>query len=122
MPLSEAQRRHFEHRLKEERDRLQRDLDRTVTEQSSGDDQDRAGDLSVVPFHIADRGTDTFDDEMDTANADRMSREIEEIDAALDRLYRHPERFGICEDTGRPISLERLEIIPWARTCAQAGG
>jgi len=50
-----------------------------------------------------------------------MSRELEEIDAALERLYRTPERFGICEETGRPIPFERLEIIPWARTCEQAG-
>ncbi len=121
MPLSEAQRRHFEHRLQEERDRLRRDLGLAVADQSGADEQERAGDLSAFPSHMADRGTDTFEDEVETANADRMSRELDEIDAALDRLYRHPERFGICEDTGRPIPLERLEIVPWARTCAQAG-
>lgn len=120
MPLSEAQRHHFEQRLREERDRLRRDLGLAVADQAGADDQERAGDLSAFPFHIADRGTDTFDDEMETASADRLSRELEEIDAALDRLYRHPERFGICEDTGRPIPLERLEIVPWARTCVQA--
>ena len=53
---------------------------------------------------------------MSTQLADRASRELEEIDAALQRLYETPERFGLSESTGRPIPFERLDIIPWART------
>jgi RNA polymerase-binding transcription factor DksA len=120
MPLSEQQRHHLEQRLKEERDRLRRDLKLAETDQAT-DDQDRAGNLSVVPIHPADLGTDTFDDELEISNAERMASELREIDAALSRLYEHPDRFGTCEDTGKPIPLERLEIVPWARTCAQAG-
>ena len=41
------------------------------------------------------------------------------IDAALQRLYEHPERFGLSETTGDPIPFERLDIIPWARTGAE---
>jgi RNA polymerase-binding transcription factor DksA len=122
MSLTEAQRTHFERRLQEERGRLRRALDRTVADQSEADEQDRAGDLTTMPFHMADRGTDTMDAELEAANATRMSRELAEIDAALDRLYRTPERFGVCEATGRPIPFQRLEVIPWARTCEQAGG
>jgi RNA polymerase-binding transcription factor DksA len=48
-------------------------------------------------------------------------RRLFEIDAALDRLHRAPERFGVCEDTGKDIPFERLDVIPWARTCDQAG-
>jgi RNA polymerase-binding transcription factor DksA len=32
------------------------------------------------------------------------------------------ERSGVCEDTGGDIPFERLDVIPWARTCDQAGG
>jgi DnaK suppressor protein len=121
MALTDKQRRHLEHRLQEERARLSRELDRSVADQSQADEQDRAGDLSALPFHPADLGTDTMDTELDASNATRMSRELAEIDAALERLYRAPERFGICEDTGRPIPFERLDVIPWARSCEQAG-
>jgi DnaK suppressor protein len=121
MSLTDKQRRHLEHRLQEERARLSRELDRSVADQSQADEQDRAGDLSALPFHLADLGTDTMDTELDASNATRMSRELAEIDAALERLYRAPERFGICEDTGRPIPFERLDVIPWARSCEQAG-
>jgi DnaK suppressor protein len=119
--LSPEQRAHLERRLEEERLLLSRALNRTVAEGAQADEQDRDGDLSAVPFHPADRGTDTMESELQAANATRMSRELAEIDAALDRLHRSPDRFGICEDTGDPIPFERLDVIPWARTCGQAG-
>jgi len=121
MSLTDAQRRHLERRLQEERAQLRRALDRSLAVQEGDDEQDRAGDLSKVPFHPADLGTDTMDAELEASNETRMSRELAEIDAALGRLYQNPERFGVCEDTGRPIPFERLDLIPWARTCGQAG-
>jgi len=42
------------------------------------------------------------------------------IDAALERLYQAPEKFGRCEDTGKDIPFARLDLIPWARTCEHA--
>ncbi len=121
MPLSEAQRRHLEQLLKEERARAMRALNRSLTENSEDDEQDRSGDLTLMPFHPADLGTDTMQAELDAANDARISRELAEIDAALERLYRSPEKFGICEDTGAEIPYARLEIIPWARTCGDSG-
>jgi DnaK suppressor protein len=121
VPLSEAQRRHLEQLLIDERARAMRALNRSVSENSEDDEQDRSGDLTVMPFHPADLGTDTMQAELDAANDARISRELAEIDAALDRLYRSPEKFGICEDTGAEIPYARLEIIPWARTCGDSG-
>lgn len=121
MSLSKVQLRHFEHRLLEERALALEALNRNIAEHSGEDDQDRAGDLSSIPTHLADLGTDTIQDEMDAADATRVSRELAEIDAALERLYHTPEKFGMCDDTGRPIPLARLEVIPWARTSVQAG-
>jgi RNA polymerase-binding transcription factor DksA len=120
MSLTDAQRRHLECRLQEERAQLRRDLNRSLAVQAGDDEQDRAGDLSKVPFHLADLGTDTIDAELETSNETRISRELAEIDAALTRLYQTPAQFGICEDTGRPIPFERLDLIPWARTCDRA--
>ena len=122
MALTEEQRRHLERRLQEERASALATLDRSLAEHTGEDAQDRAGDLSAVPFHAADLGTDAMQEELDASNETRTSRELAEIDAALERLYRTPEQFGVCEDTGRDIPFERLDIIPWARTCAQAEG
>lgn len=122
MPLTTAQRDQLEQRLKEERAQAMRTLNRSVEGHSHTTEQDRAGDLSTMPFHQADLGTDTMQEELAASNATRVSRELAKIDAALERLYQHPDRFGICEDTGRDIPFERLKMIPWARTCEQATG
>jgi DnaK suppressor protein len=120
MSLSASQRKHLERRLLEERSRAQRTLSRSVDEQAGGDEQDRSGDLTSMPLHMADRGTDTMQQELEASNATRVSRELAEIDAALERLYQTPDKFGICEDTGEDIPFARLDIIPWARTCEDA--
>ena len=116
MPLTIEQRRHLEKRLRDERARALQLLNGIVADRSSSSEQEGAGDLSLMPFHAADLGTDTMDEELDESNATRASRELAEIDDALERLYASPAKFGLCED-GREIPFERLDIIPWARTC-----
>ena len=120
MALSSTQRQHLERRLREERARVQDALNRSISDYSGASEQDRAGNLTKVPLHLADLGTDEMQAALDAANETRMSRELAEIDDALERLYHDPEHFGICVDTGREIPFERLDAIPWARTCAEA--
>lgn len=48
------------------------------------------------------------------SKADR--ERVEEIEAALRRLDKGT--YGLCEKDGRPIPLERLREVPWARCCA----
>lgn len=120
MPLSATQRKHLERRLLDERSRGLRTLSRSIDEHADGDEQDRSGDLTSMPLHMADLGTDTMEQELDASNATRVSRELAEIDAALERLYQAPEKFGRCEDTGKDIPFARLDLIPWARTCEHA--
>jgi DnaK suppressor protein len=117
MPLTKEQRTHLENRLRDERARALQALNRIVEDRSGANEQDAAGDLTLMPLHQADLGTDTMDGELDESNATRISTELTEIDAALERLYKTPAKFGICEDTAREIPFERLDIIPWARTC-----
>ncbi|HSU95433.1 MAG TPA: hypothetical protein VLI43_17120 [Gemmatimonadaceae bacterium] len=119
MALSAAQLKHFEKRLLEERAALQRELQRYTNAEAAEDEQEQSGDLTKMPFHPADLGTDTIDAEIQATNATRESAELAEIDAALERLYDTPEKFGIDEITSKPIALERLEVIPWARTDTQ---
>jgi RNA polymerase-binding transcription factor DksA len=116
MPLTIDQRRHLENRLRDERARALELLNRIVADRSRSSEQEGAGDLTLMPLHQADLGTDTMNEELDESNATRVSRELAEIDAALERLYKSPAEFGLCED-GREIPFERLDIIPWARTC-----
>lgn len=116
MALTRKQLALLEKRLKDERASTARLLEKVTGEGTHGTDQDQSGDLSKVPTHMADIGSTTMDDELDRSNATRISEELAQIDAALERLVSHPETFGICENTGQTIPFERLDIIPWART------
>jgi RNA polymerase-binding protein DksA len=78
--------------------------------------QRESGDLSRLPIHMADLGTDNFDQEFTLGLMDSERKLIVEIDDALDRIENGT--YGICEGTGQTIPKERLEAIPWARYCA----
>jgi DnaK suppressor protein len=121
MALSEQQRRQLEGRLHEERERVLRIL-RSSDEAREASESERAGELSNLPFHLANIGTETYEQEMSMVFAQRASHELQAIDEALRRFYKTPDRYGICEDTGDPIPFERLDLIPWARTCGDRDG
>ena len=76
-----------------------------------------SGDLSHAPMHMADVGTDTFDQEFTLRLAASEREQLAEIDAALKRI--NDGTFGVCEVTGHPITLPRLEAKPWARVCIE---
>lgn len=80
--------------------------------------QSGSGSLSNVPQHMAEQGSDTYDQglSLDLAAVDR--RLIKEIDDALRRI--DDGTFGICEMTFKPIKPERLEELPWARYAIEA--
>jgi len=74
---------------------------------------DASGDLSSMPIHMADLGTDNFQQEFSLGLMDSARRLLSEIDDALARI--EDGTYGICEGTGKPISRARLEAQPWAR-------
>ena len=76
-----------------------------------------AGNLSDVPVHPADMGTDNFDEELDLALLENEEQLLVEINDALARIEQGT--FGRCENCHRPIPRERLEAIPYARYCIQ---
>lgn len=80
--------------------------------------QSNSGGLSHTPQHLAEQGSDAYDQALalDLAAADRKL--IKEIDEALQRIEKGT--FGLCELTGKPISLQRLEELPWARHSIEA--
>jgi len=72
-------------------------------------------DLSNLPIHMADVGSDNYEIENTLGLMDSERKLISEIDAALERIK--DETYGICEGNGEPIPKGRLDAIPWARYC-----
>ena len=76
---------------------------------------DAAGDLSSMPIHMADIGTDNYEQEFTLGLVDSERNLLCEVNDALQRI--DESTYGICEDAGEPITNARLEASPWARYC-----
>ena len=113
---SEADRKHFEQRLLEERERAVAQL-ATFDEQLATSQEEQTGETTSWRFHMADEGSETFEREQAFLMASREGRLLWHIDEALRRLYRSPESFGVCEECGKLIGKERLEAIPYVLRC-----
>jgi RNA polymerase-binding transcription factor DksA len=71
------------------------------------------GNLSNMPLHMADVGTDTFDQDLALGMAETERKLLEEIFAALQRIK--DKTYGVCMMTGKQIPKARLQAKPWAR-------
>jgi len=72
-------------------------------------------DLSSMPIHMADVGTDNFEMENTLGIMDSERKLLLEIQDALGRIENGT--YGICEGNNEPIPRQRLRAIPWARYC-----
>ena len=71
------------------------------------------GNLSNVPIHMADVGSDTYDQDFMLGLAEKERERLREIDEALRRIdYR---TYGVCQMTGKAIPKARPAAKPWAK-------
>jgi DnaK suppressor protein len=76
------------------------------------------GNLSNMPLHMADIGTDTFDQDLAIGMAETERELLREIDGALERIV--AKTYGVCQLTGKPIPKARLDAKPWAKYTIEA--
>jgi RNA polymerase-binding protein DksA len=76
-------------------------------------DQASSGNLSTMPTHMADVGTDNFEHEFTLGLLESEQALLTEINQALQRI--DERTYGICLGTGEPIPKARLKAKPWAK-------
>ena len=77
--------------------------------------KESSGDLSSMPIHMADLGSDNFEHEFSFSLLENEEDKLAKIDAALARVT--GGTFGKCEVCGCIIPKERLKAIPWTPHC-----
>ena len=70
-------------------------------------------DVSHMPIHMADVGSDAYDQDLKLGMAASERQRINDIEAALVRIKK--KTYGVCHDTGKPIPEARLQAKPWAK-------
>jgi DnaK suppressor protein len=73
------------------------------------------GDGSGIDPHPGEEGTEIFDRERDLSLLNSLEHEMDEVQAALDRL--EDGTYGRCEACGRSIDHDRLGALPATRYC-----
>ena len=80
--------------------------------------KDALEEQPAIGTHLADAGTDTYDQDFALGMLSSEQDAFYEIEEALERIRNGT--YGVCELTGRPIKPARLEAIPWTRFSAEA--
>jgi DnaK suppressor protein len=75
------------------------------------------GAASTMPIHMADLGSDTWEQELTLGLIENERGLLREIDEALDRIDK--KTYGICIATNKPIGKARLRLKPWAKYCIE---
>jgi DnaK suppressor protein len=115
--LTASELKHFRQLLLEKRTEILRNVTEIEDEALKKSRLDATGDLSSMPIHMADLGTDNYEQEFALGLMDSERKLLREIDRALERIEK--KTYGICLGTGKMIPKARLEAQPWARYCVE---
>ncbi len=115
--LSAANIEHFKQMLLQKRREIISNVNEMEDEALKKSRMDASGDLSSMPIHMADIGTDNYEQEFALGLMDSERKLLRETDDALQRIEQ--KTYGICEGTGKSIRKARLEAQPWARYCVE---
>ena len=75
------------------------------------------GDLSSMPIHMADMGSDNFDQEFTLSLMQSEGAALQQIEVALERI--EDGSYGQCEECGARIPKQRLNAIPYTTLCVK---
>ena len=95
------------------RKRLLREVD--SSEAALREDVVKPGDITSVPTHPADQDVEGLDSEIAISQNEELL--LEEVEQAIERI--RVGTYGICQQCGRTIDAERLQVVPYAARCIE---
>lgn len=113
--MTKAERETYQETLLALRSRLKGDVSHLADEALRARGGEASGSLSNAPLHMADLGTDNFEQEFTLNLLQNQEQALTEIDEALERIKQGS--FGLCEECQESIPKARLQALPYARHC-----
>lgn len=113
--MDKSKLRYFKDRLLEEKKKILKTLNKMTNMEEYGSMDVYQSELSNYDNHPADMGTELFMKEQDNGFKNRMKNTLLEIESSFDDISKGS--YGVCKACGEKIDEERLEIIPYAKTC-----
>lgn len=115
-PLKAKELREFKALLIEKLGELTGDVQQ-LTNEALHRGEEGGSDSSYMPIHMADIGSDNWEQDFALGLIDTERTVIQEILRALERIEN--KTYGVCLATHAPISLARLRAKPWAKYCIE---
>ncbi len=113
--MTPAETKAIRQKLIHTKQRLSGDVSQLENEALRTNGGEASGNLSSVPIHLADLGSDSFEEEITLGLLENADAIIDEINAAL--VHLDQGTYGVCEECGKRIARERLEALPWTSHC-----
>jgi RNA polymerase-binding transcription factor DksA len=76
-----------------------------------------SGDLSSMPIHMADVGTDAFEQEFTLSLMEHDGSALAQIEGALERI--EDGIYGVCLECEARIPKTRLQVLPHTPHCVK---
>jgi RNA polymerase-binding transcription factor DksA len=113
--VTEHERANYRRQLLAMADRIEGDMSDLAGEALRRAGGEASGNLSNIPLHLADLGSDTFEHEVTLGLMETEGQVLQEIAAAVARIDNGT--YGRCERCGAEIGRERLLALPYVRHC-----
>jgi len=113
--MTEAELQRYRERLEAQAARLKDDVAGLHQEALRGLGGEARGNLSNLPLHPADLGSDAFEHETSLGLLEAHNQHLESVRAALQRI--REGKYGRCRRCGGDIPAERLDALPEALVC-----
>lgn len=97
--------------------RLKGDLNQMTDEALKRNQPESSGSQSNMPLHMADLGTENYDQEFTLSLIANEQATLDQIQEALHRIDRG--EFGVCDECGNSIARARLQALPYTRHCIE---
>ena len=107
----------YKEQLLQLRSRLRGDVNAMADAALNKTRSEASGDLSSMPIHMADIGSDNFEQEFTLSLMENDGGTLEQIEAALERI--ETGIYGACIECGGRIPKTRLNVIPYTPHCVK---
>jgi DnaK suppressor protein len=113
--MKKADMKLYKERLVALRARLRGDVSQLADTALKKNRMDAGADITSMPIHMADLGSDNFEQEFTLSLMENEEETLAAIELALERI--EEGTYGQCEECGVSMPKARLNAIPYASLC-----
>jgi DnaK suppressor protein len=115
--MKKEEMKQYRERLLALRSRLRGDVNQLADAALKKSGSDGGGNLSSMPIHMADIGSDNFEQEFSLTLMQSEESTLGSIELALEHI--EDGTYGICEECEVKIPKARLNAIPYTTVCVK---